>query len=129
MGGARKTPGTAVAVGEAIRAYDEKQRRGAPMVDEHANTPEQIAKAAQFFDLLQGAREAGKDWWPESQMRQIDMSIAQDAVIRDLLSALKTTRGNIMSLGPAGALDQVPMPYREWLAVVDEAISKAEGAR
>jgi hypothetical protein len=26
MGGARKSPGVAVAVGEAIRAYDEKQR-------------------------------------------------------------------------------------------------------
>lgn len=44
----------------------------------------------------------------------------------ELLEALKTTAANIRSLGPAGALDQVPMPYREWLAVVDAAIATAE---
>ena len=42
-----------------------------------------------------------------------------------LLDALLITRGNILSLGPAGALESVPMPYREWLRVVDEALLAA----
>lgn len=47
-------------------------------------------------------------------------------VIADgLLEALRVTAENIRSLGPAGALDQVPVPYREWLAVVDAALEKA----
>jgi hypothetical protein len=41
-----------------------------------------------------------------------------------LLDALKTTAGNIRSLGPAGA---IPTPYEHWLRVVDDAIAKAEG--
>lgn len=45
-------------------------------------------------------------------------------VVRDaMLAALETTRGNIRSLGPAGAL---PEPYLPWLAVVDDAIAKAQ---
>lgn len=40
-----------------------------------------------------------------------------------LREALETTRGNIRSLGPARALDSVPMEYREWLRVVDEALA------
>lgn len=47
----------------------------------------------------------------------------------DMLEALKTTAGNIRSLGPAGALTRIPMEYREWLAVVDAAIAKAEGSQ
>lgn len=42
-----------------------------------------------------------------------------------LRDALQTTAGNIRSLGPAGALDAVPMPYREWLLVVETALAKA----
>lgn len=46
------------------------------------------------------------------------------AAAPEMLEVLKTTRGNIVSLGSAGAL---PKPYHVWLAVVDEAIAKAEG--
>ena len=49
------------------------------------------------------------------------------AAAPDLLEALRVTAGNIRSLGPAGALDQVPMPYVQWLAMVEAAVAKAEG--
>lgn len=46
----------------------------------------------------------------------------RDELMAELLQALQTTRGNIASLGPAGA---IPFEYREWLAMVDVAIAKA----
>lgn len=42
----------------------------------------------------------------------------------EMLEALRTTAGNIRSLGPAGALGE---SYREWLRVVEDAIARAEG--
>ena len=45
---------------------------------------------------------------------------------RLMLEALKTTRGNIQSLGPAGCLDEVWPPYRVWLQVVCQAIEAGE---
>lgn len=59
------------------------------------------------------------------EMRRINMQAI--SAVPELIEALETTRGNILSLGPAGALDEVPMPYREWLAVVDAALAKALG--
>lgn len=51
---------------------------------------------------------------------------AEEAAKRDaLVKILKTTAGNIRSLGPAGALDQVPMPYRIWLEEVEKALAAA----
>jgi hypothetical protein len=47
------------------------------------------------------------------------------AAAPELLEALQTTLGNIMSLGPAGALESVPMPYRVWADVCSKAIDKA----
>lgn len=49
------------------------------------------------------------------------------AAAPEMLEVLQTTLGNIMSLGPAGALESVPMPYRVWADVVRAAISKATG--
>lgn len=47
------------------------------------------------------------------------------AAAPEMLAILKTTAGNIRSLGPAGA---VPFAaYEVWLALVDAAIAKAEG--
>jgi len=43
-----------------------------------------------------------------------------------MLAALQVTLGNIMSLGPSGALESVPMPYRVWADVVKSAIDKAK---
>jgi hypothetical protein len=43
-----------------------------------------------------------------------------------MLAALEVTLSNIMSLGPAGALKSVPMPYRVWADVVKAAIDKAK---
>ena len=48
------------------------------------------------------------------------------AAAPDLLEALQITRGNIASLGPAGALTPYTS-YQEWLAMVDAAIAKALG--
>jgi hypothetical protein len=49
------------------------------------------------------------------------------AAANDMLEALKTTAGNISSLGLAGALGPTWLSYAPWLAVVDAAIAKAEG--
>lgn len=43
----------------------------------------------------------------------------------ELLAALRITRGNVASLGPAGAINPYT-PYREWLAMIDSAIAAAE---
>lgn len=48
------------------------------------------------------------------------------AAAPDLLEALRITRGNVASLGPAGALEPYA-PYRVWLAMIDDAIAKATG--
>lgn len=48
------------------------------------------------------------------------------AAAPELLEALRITRGNVASLGPAGALEPYA-PYREWLAMIDAAIAKATG--
>ena len=48
------------------------------------------------------------------------------AAAPELLEALKIPRGNIASLGPAGALTPYTC-YQEWLAMVDAAIAKATG--
>ena len=50
------------------------------------------------------------------------------AAAPELLEALKITRGNIASLGPAGALTPYT-PYQEWLAMVDDVIAKATGGQ
>lgn len=50
------------------------------------------------------------------------------AAAPELLEALKITRGNIASLGPAGALTPYTS-YQEWLAMVDAAIAKATGGQ
>ena len=49
------------------------------------------------------------------------------AAAPEMLDVLRITLGNIMSVGPAGHLDDVPMEFREWAAVVSRAIAKAEG--
>lgn len=50
------------------------------------------------------------------------------AAAPELLEALQITRGNIASLGPAGALTPYTS-YQEWLAMVDAAIAKATGGQ
>ncbi|MPT23935.1 MAG: hypothetical protein E2577_13645 [Starkeya sp.] len=56
-----------------------------------------------------------------------EIAVAMSAA-SEMLEALKTTAGNIRSLGPAGALSAAPFAnYREWLAVVEAAIARAEG--
>lgn len=63
------------------------------------------------------------EWW---ELPMPPDYVASAELIRELLDALLTTAGNIRSLGPAGAL-QPYTEYREWLAVVEAAIAKAEG--
>lgn len=49
----------------------------------------------------------------------------KDALIAELLRAVRISRGNVASLGPAGALGPVYAPYEQWLAMLDAAIAKA----
>lgn len=50
------------------------------------------------------------------------------AAAPDLLEAVRITIGNVKSLGPAGALDDVPYaPYREWLRMLEDTLAKATG--
>lgn len=45
----------------------------------------------------------------------------------EMLLALRTSAGNVRSLGPAGAIDCAPFaPYRLWLAMLEQAIRHAE---
>lgn len=44
-----------------------------------------------------------------------------------MLDALRTTAGNIRSLGPAGAIPFYP--YIEWLRVIEETIEAATGEK
>lgn len=55
--------------------------------------------------------------------RMVTAANAHDA----MLQALKTTAGNIRSIGQAGVLGPVYESYRPWLEVVEAAIAKAEG--
>lgn len=51
----------------------------------------------------------------------------RETALEDALEALKVTAGNIRSLGPAGAL--APVPYREWLKIVEKGIDSVTGHR
>lgn len=56
-------------------------------------TPEQIAKAAQFFDHIEGARNVGKGWWADALSKILDEQIARDRTIEGLLVALTALCG------------------------------------
>jgi hypothetical protein len=58
----------------------------------------------------------------ESMWNAAIAALSQPAAADVMLQALKTTAGNIRSLGPAGA---IPEPYKVWLDVVENAIAKA----
>lgn len=53
----------------------------------------------------------------------------RNAALSKALDALTLTRGNIASLGPAGALAECYTPYREWLLVVEDAIKTINNER
>lgn len=87
-------------------------------------------------DIEELARECGliepRDVWADlpADYTQALCSFAALTIEKsghaEMLEVLKTTLGNIMSLGPAGALETVPMPFRVWADVVNSAILKAE---
>lgn len=85
-------------------------------------TDRMIEEAAGAFD------EPKTDEGPD----ELDLCYQENQRLRDavafLRGALQTTAGNIRSLGPAGALDAVPMPYREWLLLVETALAHANEA-
>lgn len=68
-------------------------------------------------DVRPGNSEDGLPEQTEANARLI-------AAAQEMLEILQTTRGNILSLGPAGSL---PMPYRPWLEEIDRIITKATG--
>lgn len=66
---------------------------------------------------------AGRLWLAHRQAAE-----AADRPAPDVLAILKTTAGNIRSLGPAGALGALPTPYEVWLAEVEAAIAAVVAA-
>jgi hypothetical protein len=64
--------------------------------------------------------------WPTAGTPEADAKLI--AAAPEMLGLLRVTAGNIRSLGPAGALGHVYPPYTEWLRLVEEVISKADGA-
>ena len=46
--------------------------------------------------------------------------------VREMQAALRLSRGNVASLGPAMAIEP-HTPYRPWLAELDRVIARAEG--
>lgn len=50
------------------------------------------------------------------------------ATAPEMLDLIKVSIGNVKSLGPAGALDALPTPYREWLAQLEAIYAKATGS-
>ncbi len=65
-------------------------------------TADEVKKAALFFDLIEEAKKAGKSWWADSQIRQIEMSIEQDRKIA-ALTDLAGTVGEYLDM-PCGSL-------------------------
>lgn len=48
-------------------------------------------------------------------------------VIRAFVACTQVSRGNVASLGPAGALDKVYTPYQVWLEMLDGMLARAGG--
>lgn len=82
--------------------------------------PEHIIK--QMGDDYEGAADYDGDQWYAAEAYILELLEHR----KELLEALQITRGNIASLGPAGALTPYTS-YQEWLAMVDAAIAKALG--
>lgn len=59
----------------------------------------------------------------------VEREVLSRAAVADLLEIVRTTIGNVRSLGPAGALAPVYTPYRIWLAQLEAAYTKATGAQ
>lgn len=76
-------------------AHDEHENELAAAVS--ATTPTQAEKAALFFDLIEEAKKAGKSWWADSQIKQIEMSIEQDKKIAALSKALEAASNALRS--------------------------------
>jgi hypothetical protein len=81
---------------------------------------EQSAKAAAFFDHIEKARAAGKDWWADAMEKMLAEQVEQDRLCAEILNALKSADERIRQISPAGYI----APER-W--AIDAAIAKAEG--
>lgn len=66
------------------------------------------------------------DWQPSAGGRWVLVEDVQQALV-PLLAILEVTRGNLRSLGPAGALGPVYAPYTVWLHGVEAALAHAQG--
>lgn len=71
--------------------------------------------------------ELAQVWSGGSGIEQAHANELLMAAAPDMLRVLRTTLGNIMSLGPARAIDSVPMEYRIWAQVVADVIAQATG--
>lgn len=81
--------------------------------------------AAAFFEQMKIARAAGKGWWVDLQIRQIEQSLWHDKKIAALAEALMVVRDadkDAKSDGLAGPLPIPPMV----LAKIDRALAMVD---
>lgn len=84
-----------------------------------------MSKNPTYFDMFPERVQIRAECKHGQLTRSCDMC-EKDATIARLVEVLEVTAGNIRSLGPAG--DLVPVPYRVWLAVVEDAIKGVKPA-
>lgn len=76
-----------------------------------SDTMEFETAAEAFFEQMRRARAAGKDWWVDLQIRQVERTIWQNKKIAALAEALMVIRDadkDAKSDGEAGAMLPVP---------------------
>ena len=68
------------------------------MMDIDNPTPEQIKKAAAYFDIIKRAKEHGKDWWAHAEIARLEIQIEQDRRIIVLMDACERAEGWIATV-------------------------------
>lgn len=87
-------------------------------------TPEQVEKAARFFDHIQKAREAGKGWWAVALERMVTERVEEDNLKSVMLDALNEARVQVSILQDRlGIVD----PGCGTLSIIDAALTRARG--
>ncbi|MEI9428681.1 hypothetical protein [Mesorhizobium sp. Cs1299R1N3] len=86
---------------------------------------ETIAKAAQFFGLIEGAKAAGKSWWADAQLRQIEEGIEQDRRIEVLEEFYSEVWGWLLK---RGLVDNDGDEWDGFVAVIEEHEAEIEAS-
>lgn len=82
--------------------------------------------AAAFFEQMKRARAAGKDWWVDLQIRQIEGQLWQDKKLKALVHALEMVRDADNDCKADGGH---PLPIPQFARqAIDRALEIAERA-